>query len=160
MCPFRIWTSPTTRRTENYFSVHFVKRLNLYETSLTYNLYIPNWFVLYVTYKFPATGGVKRADNWIWPSNKTVAVLYPYGPKFRLTEVWCGCTAINCLTQYELLQVLTGLSSTKDFTPCYEIPRYEGKGKGKAIPLQVSTDPEGSRRLRFPDFKTNGTWRW
>jgi hypothetical protein len=29
-----------------------------------------------------------------------------------------------------------------------------GKGKGKEIPLQVSTGPEGSRRLRLPDFKT------
>jgi hypothetical protein len=25
--------------------------------------------------------------------------------------------------------------------------------KGKAIPLQVSTDPEGSRRLRIPDLQ-------
>jgi len=31
--------------------------------------------------------------------------------------------------------------------------------KGKAIPLQAWTDPEGSRRLRLPDFKTIGTWR-
>jgi len=29
--------------------------------------------------------------------------------------------------------------------------------KGKAIPLQAWTDPEGSRRLRLPDFKTVGT---
>jgi len=29
--------------------------------------------------------------------------------------------------------------------------------KGKAIPLQAWTDPEGSRSLRFPDFKTIGT---
>jgi hypothetical protein len=28
---------------------------------------------------------------------------------------------------------------------------------GKAIPLQAWTGPEGSRRLRFPDFKTIGT---
>jgi hypothetical protein len=27
-------------------------------------------------------------------------------------------------------------------------------GKGKAIPLQALTGPEGSRRLRLPDFKT------
>jgi len=33
-------------------------------------------------------------------------------------------------------------------------------GKGKAIPLQAWTRPEGSRRLRLPDFKTIGTWRW
>jgi hypothetical protein len=32
--------------------------------------------------------------------------------------------------------------------------------KGKAIPLQALTGPEGSRRLRLPDFKTIGTWRW
>jgi len=28
--------------------------------------------------------------------------------------------------------------------------------KCKAIPLQAWTGPEGSRRLRFPDFKTVG----
>ena len=33
------------------------------------------------------------------------------------------------------------------------------KGKGKAIPLQAWTGPEGSRRLRLPDFKAIGTWR-
>ena len=30
----------------------------------------------------------------------------------------------------------------------------------KAIPLQALTGPEGSRRLRLPDFKTVETWRW
>jgi hypothetical protein len=29
-----------------------------------------------------------------------------------------------------------------------------GKGKGKAIPLQAWSGPEGSRKLRFPDFMT------
>jgi hypothetical protein len=29
--------------------------------------------------------------------------------------------------------------------------------KGKAIPVQTWTGPEGSRRLRFPDIKTVGT---
>jgi hypothetical protein len=33
----------------------------------------------------------------------------------------------------------------------------ELKGKGKAIPLQALTGPEGSRRLRLSDFKTIGT---
>ena len=31
------------------------------------------------------------------------------------------------------------------------------QSKGKAIPLQAWTGPEGSRRLRFPDFKTIDT---
>jgi len=32
--------------------------------------------------------------------------------------------------------------------------------KGKANPLQAWTGPEGSRRLRFPYFKTISAWRW
>jgi len=31
---------------------------------------------------------------------------------------------------------------------------------GKAIPLHAWTGPEGSRRLRLPDFKTISIWRW
>jgi hypothetical protein len=33
----------------------------------------------------------------------------------------------------------------------------EGNINGKAIPLQAWTGPEGSRRLRLPDYKTIGT---
>jgi len=32
-----------------------------------------------------------------------------------------------------------------------------GKDKGKPIPLQAWTGPEGSGSLRLPDFKTVGT---
>jgi hypothetical protein len=34
---------------------------------------------------------------------------------------------------------------------------FSKKLSGKAIPLQAWTGPEGSRRLRLPDFKTIGT---
>ena len=34
---------------------------------------------------------------------------------------------------------------------------HVNKVKYKAIPLQAWTGPEGSRRLRLPDFKTIGT---
>ena len=30
----------------------------------------------------------------------------------------------------------------------------KGKGKGKSVPLQAWSDPEGSRNFRFPDFMT------
>jgi len=39
--------------------------------------------------------------------------------------------------------------------------REMSKGKGKAVPLQARSDPEGSRKLRFPDFVTtaqDGGW--
>ena len=41
----------------------------------------------------------------------------------------------------------------------YVIVRQDSqvKGKGKAIPIQTWTGPEGSRRLRLPDFKIIGT---
>jgi len=35
--------------------------------------------------------------------------------------------------------------------------KLTGKSKCKAIPLQAWTGPEGSRRMRLPDFKTIGT---
>jgi hypothetical protein len=38
--------------------------------------------------------------------------------------------------------------------------KIKDKGKGKAIPLQAWTGPEGSRRLRLPDFKTISTRWW
>jgi len=38
--------------------------------------------------------------------------------------------------------------------------KVKGKGKGKAIPLQAWTGPEGSTRLRLPDFMKIGTKRW
>jgi len=31
------------------------------------------------------------------------------------------------------------------------------KAKGKAIPVQAWTGPEGSRRFRLSDFRTDGT---
>ena len=36
---------------------------------------------------------------------------------------------------------------------CFNIEVYV-KGKGKAVPLQAWSGPEGSRKLRFPDFMT------
>jgi len=44
--------------------------------------------------------------------------------------------------------------------PCLHLNTVKARiliGKGKAIPLQAWTGPEGSRRLRLPDFKTIGT---
>jgi hypothetical protein len=38
-----------------------------------------------------------------------------------------------------------------------KLSAYLKQVKGKAIQLQALTGPEGSRRFRFPDFKTIGT---
>jgi hypothetical protein len=40
---------------------------------------------------------------------------------------------------------------------CIVDGKGKGKGKGKVIPLKAWTGPEGSRRLRLPNFNTIGT---
>jgi hypothetical protein len=37
---------------------------------------------------------------------------------------------------------------------CHIIPHFREESKGKAVPLQALSGPEGSRKLRFPDFVT------
>jgi len=37
---------------------------------------------------------------------------------------------------------------------CMILNTFHLEGKGKAVPLQAWTGPEGSRKLRFPDFVT------
>jgi hypothetical protein len=39
-------------------------------------------------------------------------------------------------------------------------PEFVSWSWGKAVPVQASTGPEGFKRLRFPDFKKIGKWRW
>ena len=46
--------------------------------------------------------------------------------------------------------------TNKYFTAVYKNAKTGGH-TAKATPLQAGTGPEGSRRLRLPDFKTIGT---
>jgi len=36
----------------------------------------------------------------------------------------------------------------------WDVFTWSTRGKGKAFPLQAWSGPEGSRKLRFPDFMT------
>jgi hypothetical protein len=47
-----------------------------------------------------------------------------------------------------------GTTATRPIT---ETAQGQKANEGKAIPLQSWTGPEGSRRLRLPDFKIIGT---
>jgi hypothetical protein len=55
------------------------------------------------------------------------------------------------------LNILSLTSQNNAFLKLIFVNKYRSKSKGKAIPLQPLTDPEGSRRLKFPDFNTIGT---
>ena len=75
---------------------------------------------------------------------------------------------IECLdNRYKKLDIYISAPILDDYEyiPVAYVKRtawFEGKGnaKGKAIQLQAWGGPEGSRRLRLPDFKTIGTWGW
>ena len=42
----------------------------------------------------------------------------------------------------------------QDVSKLKKLNVLKSKGKGKAVPLQAQKVPEGSRKLRFPDFVT------
>jgi len=54
-------------------------------------------------------------------------------------------------TAHNLMQILpiTSFKCSLKYNPgCFS------KGKGKSVPLQAWSDPEGSRKLRFPNYMT------
>jgi len=55
------------------------------------------------------------------------------------------CTVCTFRRTHFLISVRAIVSSSHDVY-------WKGKGKGKAVPLQARNGPEGSRKLRFPDF--------
>jgi hypothetical protein len=64
----------------------------------------------------------------------------------------CGCVYIMWLCVHYVNGGLVRVHTHQATQP--------HKGKGKAIPLQALTGPEGSSRLRLSDLKTIDTWRW
>jgi len=59
------------------------------------------------------------------------------------------------LKSYKAVVSISGFAVEQIVGFPFELPRW--LKQGKAIPLQAWTGPEGSRRLRLPDFKTFGT---
>jgi hypothetical protein len=74
----------------------------------------------------------------------TIVSVVQWFEVYGFFALWYCIFHVVCSTTNKTLQLKVG----------------EGKGKGKAVPIQAWTGPEGSRRLRLPDFYTIGTWRW
>ena len=62
-------------------------------------------------------------------------------------------TGITCIT---ISSVVSRRVFDADILPLARlpIPMHVKHTKGKAVPLQARSGPEGSRKLRFPDFMT------
>ena len=67
-------------------------------------------------------------------------------------------TAGTCCSRYNSLWVTWAANSIQIWQTLrdseYYIKKLVVKGTGKSVPLQAWSDPEGSRKLRFPDFMT------
>ena len=61
-----------------------------------------------------------------------------------------------CIFSFHRANWYSSATLTEVF-PCFFLSRKANKVKVKAFPLQIWTDPEGSRRLRLPDVQTLGT---
>jgi hypothetical protein len=69
--------------------------------------------------------------------------------------LWVDIIWLSIRSSYgEYVHEYVGFINSGEFTD--QVREYFLK-KGKAIPLQALTGPEGSRRLRLPEFKTIGT---
>jgi len=71
-----------------------------------------------------------------------------------ITELFLDCVMThNTEVRYAKSVVMIEHEYASEMPP----HRFQLHCKCKAIPLQDSTGPEGSRRVRFPDFKNIGT---
>jgi hypothetical protein len=68
----------------------------------------------------------------------------------------CETSSLKLRAEYKREEVTGGWKKLHNDGLCSLNYSADGK-KGKAVPLQTLTGPEGSRRLRPPDFKTTGT---
>ena len=118
---------------------------------------------------------ISRSSKWLFPSDFPIKSLYTFifshvshalpssslliiSPKQYYCEeykIGVFITQFSPASHYLLLGphifLSTLFSNTLNKTSSLHV---------KAIPLQAWTGPEGSRRLRLPDFKIIGTWRW
>jgi len=69
----------------------------------------------------------------------------------------CPITSVLAIPQHNTNADIISLLPPVHFNTMYMPVKGTVKKKNKAIPLQAWTGPEGSRRIRLPDFKTIGT---
>jgi len=58
------------------------------------------------------------------------------------------------------LNTLNETNNNRQDSPGRVIGPSQSKGKGKAVPLQAWTGPEGFKDVKFPRFRNNGTGLW
>ena len=76
---------------------------------------------------------------------------------FQFNEEYCNnYSLVHCMlsTLHYLCQIISYIKCCIIFLFCFLLLYSQSIGKGKSVPLQAWSGPEGSRKLRFPDFMT------
>jgi len=66
----------------------------------------------------------------------------------------CSCQVIMLGKISHSIKIIIYIYIYRKLSISYVKRGYNGSNKGKAVPLQAWSGPEGSRKLRFPDFMT------
>jgi hypothetical protein len=117
--------------------------------------FTPRLGFLFLSAHFPLPQSL-RSQNKLFSQPLCLPPVFSQELPINVPEAGSG-SPNNISTSRSLQEIQ--LCSWSNFILAVCLPHYdlEGKGKGKAIPLQAWTGPKDSRRLRLPDFKTIGT---
>ena len=115
-------------------------------------------------FTFPVTVDPRHSGRWIghggpteWPLRRLTlldVILFLWSrPKVEVDRSK-PTTPMDCIYEFSIFFVAVRLDFLRKSVESLWKMLGTSDGKGKAVPLQAWTGPEGSRKLRFPDFVT------
>jgi len=94
----------------------------------------------------------KEAEKFLRYRDLTIEIQRMWDVKTKVIPAIMGATGTISKSFRKYVSNIPGKHEVKE--RYRKQPHILRKGKGKAVPLQSWTGPEGSRKLRFPDFVT------
>jgi hypothetical protein len=92
---------------------------------------------------------------FLWGESRVNLAIFPYRVRYKVFNICWNKFVIH----YSGIETSTLRRPRPDLGSCAtEINRNLYASKGKAVPLQAWSGPEGSRKLRFPDFLTTAQY--
>ena len=123
-----LWTAPFRVRTRHEIWIHFWHCVTMGKQEKSHSCHVIIFYLL----------ADNNTDHRIWTLHSSVAHFTPY--------IFSDSKQFRRRTGLSFILLWHSGNTVLNIVNC--------KGKGKAVPLQDWSDPEGSRSLRFPDFMT------
>ena len=106
-------------------------------------------FLVDINWRTPFSGGWYRCRFATF-----LATINPLKPNDTYRGRTAPLTSKRCILYTYTTNICTGYFKHGTYSQFFPLQNPVCFIKVKAVPLQVWTDPEGSRKLRFPDFVT------